>query len=322
MISSLSPKLFETSLVEYRQANCLRNRLRGYSCRRCVDSCISQALQEKSDVIRHSPESCTGCGLCVAACPGEAFSFENVDLNRLLEEQVTKADLVVSCRRNSYSSENELRLPCVAVLPAEAIIFWGLRQQGDVWFNLSGCSACQNRQAADAFTLLLRDVKKLAGHHFRNRLLPVHTEDELPQTKQADRRAFLTSLGGHVARTVQNQFTPGPAAKHTNTKGRRVPARTRLLRNALSLETDKRQLLTGACTPDAAITASCSLCPRCTGMCPTGALKIIREQGEKQLSYDRTLCTACELCVEFCKDQAISIRQPEISLALAGSDTG
>ena len=51
----------------------------------------------------------------------------------------------------------------------------------------------------------------------------------------------------------------------------------------------------------------CNLCPVCSGMCPTGALKRVKENGEKHLVFKSSHCSGCGLCRDFCKKQALSV---------------
>jgi len=55
------------------------------------------------------------------------------------------------------------------------------------------------------------------------------------------------------------------------------------------------------------LTASdeCNFCGACAGMCPTGALKNIREDEVKQLKFDWGKCSGCRLCLEFCRKKAL-----------------
>ncbi len=296
--------------IVLEEKRCLRNRLRGFSCRSCVDGCRSEALADNDGKVSLIPHKCTNCGACVALCPGDAFSFDRFNLNQLLEENVQGKSLVISCYGSTYRSENELRLPCVGVMIPESLLFLGLRQRGDVRFNLSECTKCSNRLTADAFMQLFQHVQRQAAHLFRSRLTLIRTADELPAGDDQDRRKFLFSLGSTVVNAVQGKFAPETIKKKRPTGTRQVMSRTQLLIRILKHEKVICDELIQLCTPEAQVSLSCTLCPRCTGMCHTGALKIRKSGKHKVLSYDRTLCIACGLCVEFCKEEAISIREP------------
>lgn len=312
MISVLTHKLVQTSGIVLENKKCLRNRLRGYSCQRCVAGCSQKAIEDCKSQIIFNSERCTGCGVCVAACPGDSFSSEGFDLCKTLQQKTGGKDLVVSCYGGGYKSENELRLPCVGVLPPEALVILGLKKGGDVVINLSECSGCTNRLTADSFVRMFQFVHRRAGHLFRNRFGLAHIAADLPPQKAHDRRQFLFSLGENVTDIIQGHFAPQKRKKQRPVGTRPIPIRTQLITKILQQESATPQELVEICAPDVQISSSCTRCPRCTGMCPTGALKIRKNGSEKVLSYDRTLCTACGLCVEFCKEGAISIRAADL----------
>ena len=44
----------------------------------CVESCPEQAITKRSDgIVILDQEMCTGCGLCIDACPYEAIAFDH-----------------------------------------------------------------------------------------------------------------------------------------------------------------------------------------------------------------------------------------------------
>lgn len=312
MISDLAQKLTKTSRTVWEEKRCLRNRLRGYSCRRCVASCHSQALEDNCGKIKFYPSRCTNCGVCATSCPGGAFSFEGFNLKKALQEREKGRSLVISCYGCSSRSENELRLPCVGILPPESVVYLGLRHRGDVFFNLAECSECINRGAADRFMQMFRLVQKRVGHLFHTRLVPVRGSNELLPKEQHDRRKFLLSLGGSVVDVAREQFNTGEGTQEEKRGTRWIPARKHLLLNLLSRLDTERETVLEVCTPYVEVSSSCTRCPRCTGMCPTGALKMRKDGAKKVLLYDRALCTACGLCVEFCREKAISIQKADI----------
>lgn len=44
-------------------------------CRRCLDSCIYDAIEKKGDQVFIDKEKCTGCGLCICLCPDEKLKL-------------------------------------------------------------------------------------------------------------------------------------------------------------------------------------------------------------------------------------------------------
>lgn len=316
MISAISNKLTQTYQTVWNKRKCLRNRLRGFPCSRCVSGCQSKALVSDSGKISFQADRCTHCGICSALCPAGAFSIEGFNLIETLKELDKEKSYVVSCYRSKYKSENEMRLPCVGILPPESIVFLGLTYQGDIFFNLSECEECINSRAAERFVQQLRHVQKEIGHLFMARLLPVQTTDAFHPEDRNDRRQFLFSLGGSMADIVTNRLAPAKRTSKEKHVTKWIPERLQLLHNILqNVTASQRETILSACAPSLEISSSCTLCPRCSGMCPTGALKIRKDGDKKELSYNRLLCTACGLCTKFCKEDAIRTHQAGIVLS-------
>jgi ferredoxin len=160
-----------------------------------------------------------------------------------------------------------------------------------------------------------RCVQKKIEHLFRARILTIKSEDNLPKSQQKNRRKFLLNLGSNVADIVKNQFGNIEPRITTPKTERRVPERVKLLLSLLLEEqVNSKEEVVEYCSPDISVSDDCTYCPRCTGMCPTGAIKVRREKSGKIFSFDRRLCSACGLCAEFCKVRAISMSEARIRL--------
>jgi Pyruvate/2-oxoacid:ferredoxin oxidoreductase delta subunit len=53
---------------------------------------------------------------------------------------------------------------------------------------------------------------------------------------------------------------------------------------------------------------SCNNCFACVGMCPTGALKIDRQESGAVLAFNASFCGGCGLCEAFCRNSSASVR--------------
>jgi ferredoxin len=55
----------------------------------------------------------------------------------------------------------------------------------------------------------------------------------------------------------------------------------------------------------------CNNCFACVGMCPSGALKISRDDADtvSSLSFNTSLCNGCGLCRDFCFNNALNMKQ-------------
>lgn len=321
MLSAVAKKIVQQSQLIWEKKLCLRSRLRGFSCRKCVEICAHQALTDTSGEIIYDQNKCTGCGSCVAVCSNGSFSFEGLDIQKEVERTLTLPNLIVSCRKCDYIADNEVRIPCVGIVTEELLVSLGLKRQHALIFNLTECATCHNHLSAKMFWGKLQHVQKNIGHLFRAQILACRSVDDLPKPKQPDRRGFLLNLGGNAADIVRNQFETVGTQTQRPEKSRRIPTRVQVLVKLLQDQELYREELFECCLPALKVSDECNLCPRCTGMCPTGALKVRREKNGKSLFFDRHLCSACGLCVEFCKVRAISMNEAIIRLDMVKDDS-
>ncbi len=60
----------------------------------------------------------------------------------------------------------------------------------------------------------------------------------------------------------------------------------------------------------------CFQCGACTGICPVGALHIVRP--EMSVAFDPELCTGCGLCVTVCPVRAMEVSLEQLHEAVSG----
>lgn len=313
IFSLLTKTAGTTPVAEIVAGRCLRGRLSSFDCTRCLDSCAANALSLQNGKIQIDNTSCTGCGRCTAVCPAEALIFAGFDLYRMLDECDSFEDCVFNCPRQKQAFPKELPLPCIGVLSIEALLSIALKGNGPVYFNLLACPDCPQFEGVEAFVETLARVQKTIDTYLGTKLLAIRAPSQLPIVQQRDRRSFLFGLGSNVASLVKSRYaTKPPRSKKEPNKanGRRPPEKTALLEKVIMAQDSAvSSMLLRQCTPTLSLTDSCTLCPRCTGMCPTGAIKLVRqEDNSKKLSFSAGRCTGCGLCAAFCKAQAIIIK--------------
>ncbi len=312
-IFSLLTKITATTPVaESVASRCLRGRLSSFDCTWCLDSCAANALSLQNGKIQIDNARCTGCGRCTAVCPAEALVMENFDLYRMLDECDSFEDCVFNCPRQKQTFPKELPLPCIGVLSIEALLSIALKGNGPVYFNLLACPDCRQFQGVEAFVETVERVQKTIAPHPGTKLLAIRAPSQLPLVQQRDRRSFLLGLGSNVASLVKSRdATATHLAKKEpfEANNRRLPEKTALLTKVIMAQSSTLvPTLLAQNSPTLSLTDSCTLCPRCTGMCPTGAVKLVRQEDKsKKLSFAAGRCTGCGLCAAFCKVQAITI---------------
>ncbi|WP_136805554.1 4Fe-4S dicluster domain-containing protein [Desulfosediminicola flagellatus] len=311
-------KYIEISL-SIKGQNCLRKRLRGFECNTCLKSCIHGALEVEDGEIVIRRDTCTGCGRCVTACPADVFSIPGLDYSEFIN-LIRKSDSpVVSCFRQNQHSGAYL-LPCLGALPIEVIVALGISDIERVYFQTCDCTSCKNSPLIEILNQTFSQIGRLFGDSLQTECILCKQRADLPQTNSENRRKFLIELAANLTSFAEKKFATRRVSKDLTIKShRRIPQKTRLRNEAVnSADISRYKKISALCFPTLSITENCNLCPRCTGMCPTGAIRIEQTNGNKRLYYDATRCTGCELCAIFCKEKALEITQSPIEVFQRG----
>jgi ferredoxin len=295
-------------VVQLAQERCLRRRLNSCECHECLDVCTSGALVLAGRQLEFDPRKCTGCMCCTAACPNDAMAGD-CDVEELLRsvQARTSKQVVISCIRNKQLSAEEITVPCLGIFAGESLLALGMSGCSSIVFNLAGCPACENRQAAERFLAVRRRVQAVAAEVLRTDLAVAAGMDPESVGNAADRRSFLSSLRAGLA-TITQQRDDSHAPLQPKATGRRIPVKVRIIDRLLTeAEPEKRAQLQALCSNRLTAGPACTGCPLCTGICPTGALRINGSGAEKQLLFIETRCSGCGLCVSFCRQAALSL---------------
>ncbi|MFN2355563.1 MAG: 4Fe-4S binding protein [Desulfopila sp.] len=308
------------SPVAHDQGRCLRRRLSANTCSRCLDICKQGALTTQDRELLFSEDKCTGCMACVAECPNDAFSC-GFDLDSLLsriraaqEEQ----PVILGCKKCA-DHESMLFVPCLGLLSEPLLAALHSVAPGACFLDVRHCADCVNGSVLGVLTERLQGIVKKIGAAADLKIRYLFA-DTLPQkTTEQQRRFFLHFLQKEVSAFGREMMTDtsGPHGQRDtmpegDSRKKGATRKIRLLLDALSMQPGetketKNLLLSYFYTLDASV--ACDLCPSCTGMCPTGALKRrTTENGKKQLAFISAQCSGCGLCIEFCKKKALSMR--------------
>lgn len=297
--------------IAVQSGRCLQRRLRGFECSLCVDSCHVKAVTLKEGGIYLDSDSCTSCGRCAAVCPAEVFVIDGNDPYSMLEAVEASLQVVISCRRQNSALSPSLPVLCLGALPFEAFLFLAIHQQNDILINMAGCADCENSPVTAQVNSAVTRIAQLEPPRPLAKFIRVRDSAELPSDAPGNRRAFLMNTGDNILSFVRARLGPkAPLPDAFHTHRRRIPGKTAILEKAVTaLDRESRSIISAACLPLLTIRSSCSLCPRCAGICPTGALGRVIADGIKQLVFQPEKCTACGLCVEFCKDRSLELRK-------------
>lgn len=310
--------------VSFSCIRCLRSRLNTNTCERCVSHCHSKALTIVNRTVSFSEEKCTGCMVCVSACPNEAFSYDS-DLATLLSA-VTNAQegqpARISCKR-SRSPAPAAVIPCLGLLSEPILAAMHSIAAQDFFLDVRHCSDCENTPILNLLQNRIQSIINKIGEssHLKIRYFLGDSggKTDVGQQRRFFLHAVKKSMVGLGRDAVGDACGSGfmTAELQENQKQKDATSISLLLRKALSMlgvetATERKLLLTYLYS--LSCSDACDLCPSCSGMCPTGAMKRRTENETKHLYFTSAKCSGCGLCVEFCRKKALTLR-PGISEA-------
>jgi len=136
------------------------------------------------------------------------------------------------------------------------------------------------------------------------RYFPVEVEvveGELPG-ERVGRRELFQALLGSAKRTAADLVPELPLPALEEEREGELPAELRLRRLAASRAPEVRW-------PRIRVEEGCTLCPVCTNVCPTEAVRRVREGEEYVLYLQVAACTGCGGCGESCPPQVIRLEE-------------
>ncbi|MCL7488707.1 MAG: 4Fe-4S binding protein [Desulfobulbaceae bacterium] len=320
MIAELLFRTLDTqdkSGLIFNPKRCLRSRLNSNSCEICLTRCRKKALTLRERSIVFNKDQCTGCMVCVAECPNDAFTV-STDISFLLQEiHNTRArnPLVLSCHKSASHSDGRIPIPCIGLLSEPVLAALNCLAPSEFYLDVHQCADCENGHVLSLLHERIQTIvnKKGQSVDLKIRYLPVG--DFTAPTPEQQRRDFLRMAKnsmidlGKDATKAYNQDEKEPIKKEPAVKKDGVFV-SRFLHQALrQLPGDavQEKELLHSYFFTSRTTERCDLCPLCTGMCPTGALKRKTDGEIKQLSFTSSKCSGCGICVAFCRKNALEI---------------
>lgn len=303
--SLAEPSIQPTFIIE----RCLRSRLHTNQCQRCVQSCPTGALKVADHKISFAKSKCTSCMACVAVCPQDAL-LDSHHIEKLLGSLRPGKDIVISCERQKQSCFDEIILPCVGVVSKQLLAAIVLRGCTSITFQLSGCSQCCNEHVSKTFRRICQQLmEELDDLHPATVILSEQGEQLIHH--EMGRRSYLKKLRQLVVGVSKETFSlTSDHLDDAPQKSRRIPFKTKLIKKTvMALDGDAQTQIVRLFNHKISLTKECTCCPLCKGICPTGAIKIGRSTQGKRFNFEMLDCSGCGLCVEFCKNNAISLHK-------------
>ncbi|MEX2534017.1 MAG: 4Fe-4S binding protein [Trueperaceae bacterium] len=266
------------------------------ACTKCRDACPHEAITIRGKVAI-DPVDCSGCGLCVQACPTQA-----------LEPKLSyESEAPLRCSRVGGSAQS---VHCLGRLqPSDLLRLIGSGQEAVL--ARAECSSCPIGTAAvaEAVESVRSEALELARLHGREVSIEIRETDRLEKGSNSaplSRRELLRGGWRAVQQSAGEVLTPldpGPApGSHEHV----LPTELRRRYRIISASAPEFETLVPWRLPR--ISDDCIMCPACTKACPTGALeRVFEENGDGTLQLKPDHCVSCDACLRVCPVDAVSM---------------
>lgn len=314
LIAKLITSTVKTATPQVIPRKCLRSRLNLCRCTLCTDLCPNNALSFTGNTITVSEERCQGCMLCSTICPNDAL-LPDVDISDVLFNHLPSTDTITfTCRYQQHYEDNEVVLPCLAVFPVEALLYLiVIKGSSSFVFKAQRCSTCHNQKSFQIFTEIFDTASRIAKEITQSSLVLQTQKNGFPPD-QPTRRDFLKSIKDVVSSQSRNQDGASIDDGQSRSSTRSITKRRQLVIEAQShIFSSQRPLFSKLTENRVFIKDSCIPCNRCSGICPTGALRLKKSTEIKEVEFHSEKCSGCGLCNTFCKHDAISLTFCQVS---------
>lgn len=297
---------------------CSRVRWHSSRCDRCVQACAFGALQLAPQT-KVDESRCTGCGVCISACPNGAFwSRTRADTNLLSAVASLPAGAVVTyaCVRSGPAGKNTVLLSCLGRLTENLLLAPLAHGAGRVLIRQPLCQGCVYEKALthlDAVLFLGRKLASMVGRE--EECIEVIKEDPRPplgsqRAPHLSRREFFRHLQASAAQAM-SAFLPEFGTEVRDDRwvhliGAKRAYLLKLLRS-FPVRTSACIERDGMPLGQARVSVDCSGCSVCITLCPTGALQRVEGSNEADMYFRPDICTGCQICQEACLFRAISL---------------
>ena len=271
----------------YTESRCLLYKNSVGGCDRCYQVCPHGAVRLEGFRVELDEVLCTGCGLCTGVCPGVALEYPL----GAIQEALIRGKGQIRCSKAEGKGEEVL---CLGRLTPGLLAEAGSRF-GKVVLARGDCATCRIGGPS-----VPEHLERMAEEARRYHPVAVEVmEGPLPGEPVGRRELFQALLGS--ARRAAAEMVPEPPLPATEEE-KGLPAELRLRLVAARRASEVRW-------PRIRVEEGCTLCPVCANVCPTEAVRRVREGEEYVLLLKVEACTGCGACVESCPPQVIRLEE-------------
>jgi len=295
MLDDLLKLVFRTADIRpaFTASRCLAVKQSPAACRKCAEVCPHDAVTVRSGGVTIDEIDCSGCGLCVQACPSQALEPKT----RLAAGRPTKCSRVAGDAQTVH---------CLARLqPTD--LHRLLRGRSRLVLARGDCADCPigGPDVPAAIEAVARDARELLTLRGSQLEIVVERRDSLDDDETAerlDRRELLRGGWRNLAAGASDVLAPLDPGEDDG----ELPREATLTYRALELAELTPE--TRVPWPLPLVSDACIMCPVCTRVCPTDAFsRSYDAEGGGALVLDPAHCIGCDACVSACPVDAIAM---------------
>ena len=205
-------------------------------------------------------------------------------------------------------SQGHVNVPCFGGLDEEWLLARLLALPDTVQLNLTTCDTCRNRTITADVSCHLENIVAHVGIAVSQKIRLVENRADLVyEAHRFERRRFFRAFGTKVLKDIQRGMPSRPLrygnAAYTQ---KTLPVkRERLNQCVRNASADLRKKILARYYYTIECFEHCNACSACAAVCPTGALEFVTT--EQRLQFDPARCVGCNVCAEFCRQNAIQV---------------
>lgn len=302
--------LAEQSALRIEPGRCLRHRLSISGCRNCFAVCSTGAMSWTETGLHWDEEKCTGCLLCAAGCPTDALISNQFSIGDLLQRLDEVDSPVLACSFNPQT-QGHGRVPCLGlVADPQLLLVLQLALGKELRLNTSACATCDNGRILPALHDSVQKVTELA-QGLPGSVKVIESSAQLDyREKNCSRREFFTFINRRSRQTGLSLVNRLRLDTSSGSYGKKsLPLTRQLLLQLGKASAVVQEMIEATILPQLTFVSACRGCTACIGICPTGALASPEIRSNKP-NVKKERCITCHLCVEFCRQSAITVTTP------------
>lgn len=299
-------KLIEHSSISINSSNCLNLRNKEYNCQRCLNDCPKQAITITKDKVIIDKSTCDSCGICVHVCPTDVFHLEG---ERLIEyeKKIHEKEIVCFTCSKLGNRELDITLPCLQSLSIELIMIAIVKKLPvQIYWDPKVCKACNiNWDQASLLDLIntwndeTNDQEKITiiddPKYKRSNLVKISRREFFStSTRKMKQNVGQFMFASFKENNIKNKIANNEKRKYLNQFIKSTEYMDKKITSDIARELSLSII---------AVTEQCTLCDKCSTLCPTGALSTKTEKiddNHKRLFFNPILCIDCKICLKYC----------------------